>query len=69
MPQPVKCRHAECSVMLIWLPTKTGRHMPVEADSIHEGDTIYDSQKHHEHWSRCPGAKGFRRDARVKEQS
>lgn len=57
---PIPCRNPQCHVLLVWLPTKTGRHMPVEAASVGPQDRVYDPEKHQEHWSKCTGAKKFK---------
>lgn len=55
----VKC--AGCDRDLIWLPTRAGKNMPVHADTVQPGDTLYQHGKHEPHWGACPRADEFRK--------
>lgn len=55
-----KCKN--CGKELVFLPTKTGKVMPVNKESVETGDEIYIHGKHISHFSDCPGASGFRRE-------
>lgn len=56
------CR--SCGAVIIWLLTKTGKSMPVDASSVQaqKGALIYDPEKGHiSHFSTCPQAKRWKR--------
>lgn len=53
-----KCR--SCDENIVWLKTATGKNMPVDADTVEEGDEVFDSKTHTSHFSTCPEADKFR---------
>lgn len=55
----VKCRG--CDEYIVFLPTSGGKQMPVDADSVTEGDTEFDSSVHVSHFSTCSQADRFRK--------
>lgn len=50
-----------CEADIVWLRTRSGRNMPVDADSVEPGDTEFDSDRHVSHFSTCPDAGRHRR--------
>ena len=54
-----KCR--SCDEYIVFLKTKRGANMPVDADSVEEGDELFDHTRHVSHFSTCPDADKFRR--------
>lgn len=55
----VPCR--ACGRPMIYLPTKTGKSMPVNAETVEATDTEYQHDKHISHFSDCPAAARFRK--------
>lgn len=55
----VRCR--ACDQYIVFLPTASGKQMPVDAESVTEGDELFDSQVHISHFATCPEADRFRR--------
>jgi hypothetical protein len=53
------CR--SCSARLKWLKTAAGRMMPVDFDTVAEGDAVFDPAKHRSHFATCPNAAKHRR--------
>jgi len=51
----------KCNAEMVWLRTKTGKAMPVDADTVREGDTDYDHIKHVSHFATCKHAASFRK--------
>lgn len=62
-----KCRHPECQAPIVWLrvagATNGGRpvFMPVNRETITEGDLVFDAARHTSHFDTCPFADDFRR--------
>lgn len=46
---------------MIYLPTKSGKSMPVNAETVEATDTEYQHGKHISHFSDCPAAAKFRK--------
>lgn len=57
--RPVRCR--ECDEYIVFLPTSTGKTMPVDADSVNEGDEEFDPKRHTSHFATCSKPERFRR--------
>ena len=55
----VPCR--SCGEYIVFLPTKSGKQMPVDAESVTEGDSEFDASTHVSHFSTCPDAGKFRK--------
>lgn len=58
----MKCKH--CGKSIVFMRTKSGKSMPVNAETVSYGDEFtkfYDSKIHISHFSDCPGAEKFRR--------
>lgn len=56
----VPCR--ACQRPLIYLPTKAGKSMPVNAETVKAEDTIFDAKAGHvSHFADCPAAARFRK--------
>ena len=55
----MKCK--SCSKEIVFLKTKSGKTMPVNADTIQGRETVYDHKKGHvSHFSDCPDASKFK---------
>lgn len=59
-----KCKG--CQADLIFLPTKSGKRMPVLASSVNIGDKQFDATKHRSHFADCPAAQKFRKPKAAK---
>ena len=71
--QTSRCR--SCDDAIVWMETKTGRRMPVNADSVDEADLewlpaspgrfkatpLFDPDQHESHFATCPEADTHRR--------
>ena len=55
----VRCR--SCGQYMVFLPTANGKKMPVDAESVDEGDEEFDHTKHISHFSTCPNADQHRK--------
>lgn len=51
----VKCR--SCPASIVWLWTKKDKKIPVNAETVQEGDLLYDHTRHTAHFATCPAAK------------
>jgi hypothetical protein len=54
-----ECR--SCGAEIVWIKTELGKWMPVDADTITEGDEVFDPGEHVSHFSTCPDAGAHRR--------
>lgn len=60
-----KCR--SCKALIVWLPTKAGKSMPVDAgersDVWHaaEPGLLYDPKVHKSHFATCPDSKQWKK--------
>lgn len=50
-----------CQQPVIFLKTKAGKNMPVDAASVPPGDSEFDHTRHKSHFATCPAAARFRR--------
>jgi len=50
-----------CGAQMIFLMTKTGRRMPVDAASVSPEDTEFDPARHRNHWSTCTNPNKHRK--------
>lgn len=55
----VRCR--SCNAKIIFLPTATGKKMPIDADTVEPDDEEFDRDKHTSHFSSCPNASKHRK--------
>lgn len=51
---------SKCHKEIVFLKTAKGKFMPVNADTVEKGDTLYEHGKHISHFSDCPAANQFR---------
>lgn len=58
-PKPVRCQ--ACDEYIVFLTTSRGNKMPVDADSVEEGDEEFDASKHTSHFATCTQPEQFRR--------
>jgi hypothetical protein len=54
-------RCKSCRAQIIFLPTASGKQMPVDADTVEPDDQEFDSEKHTSHFSTCKNADQHRR--------
>jgi hypothetical protein len=55
---------ASCGEAIVFLPTSTGKWMPVDTASISPEDTTYEPRSGHvSHWEMCAEPRPFRRQA------
>jgi hypothetical protein len=54
-----RCR--SCGAAIIWLPTATGKNMPVNAGTWAQGDTTFSPGRHISHFATCPNADRHRK--------
>jgi hypothetical protein len=57
----VYCRHRDCGADIVFLVTKGGKNIPVNADTVWAEDDQFVYGRHVAHFTSCPGAEGFRR--------
>lgn len=56
----VRC--SSCRARIIWLKTRTGKNMPVDADTVEPQDTEFHPESDHvSHFATCPNADQHRR--------
>lgn len=55
----VRCK--TCRARIIFLPTDTGKNMPIDADSVDPDDDQYQRGKHVSHFQTCQHANQHRR--------
>jgi len=55
----VRCR--SCDQYIVFLPTASDKTMPVDAESVAEGDEEFNPKVHVSHFSTCPEADKFRK--------
>lgn len=55
----VRCR--SCRARIIFLPTASGKKMPVDADTVDAEDEVYEHGKHVSHFSSCSNADEYRK--------
>lgn len=53
------CR--SCGARIIWFGTRSGKRMPVDADTVEAADRELDLTRHKSHFSTCPNADQHRR--------
>ena len=56
----MKCR--ACQKEIVFLLTKTGKKMPVDAETVTQDDHQFDHTRHVSHFATCPAAKQFRKE-------
>jgi len=49
----VDCRFRGCGTPIVFLPTKRGKSMPVDADTVRADDELYDGDRHASHFGTC----------------
>ena len=53
------CREQSCRARIVWLPTKSGSQMPVDADTVGPDDTMYDARRHTSYFKTCTKPNKF----------
>ena len=53
------CR--SCGADIVWLPTASGKSMPVDASTVDDEDEHYEHSKHVSHFATCPSADWWRK--------
>lgn len=59
----VRCRNKACNADIVWLTTKRGKKMPVDAGSVQPVDELFNPEFHRSHFSTCRDPDGFRRES------
>lgn len=57
------CR--SCGTLIVWMVTKSGKRMPVDATSAKFGDKEFDHTRHVSHFATCPNANQHRKPKEV----
>ena len=57
----VQCK--ACGALMVFLSTRSGKKMPVDASSIEAHELMFDHTKHKSHFATCPEAEQFRKPA------
>lgn len=60
MTNHVRCR--SCGEYIVFLRTAKGSRMPVDVDTVDEGDEEFDPKRHVSHFSTCPNADQHRKN-------
>lgn len=55
----VECR--SCKARIVFLRTEGGSNIPVDAETVQEGDEKLDRSRHVVHFQTCPDANKFRK--------
>ena len=55
----VECK--SCGADMVWLITKNGKRIPVDADTVVAGEEIFDPDSMTTHFETCPDAKKWRK--------
>lgn len=58
-PRAVPC--TTCQKPIVFLPTKNGRMMPTDADTVAAEDTVYEHGRHVSHFSSCTNPVKYRK--------
>jgi len=61
----VKCRGKDCHADIVWLVTKYGKPIAVDADKVEPDDDQLRYGHHIVHFATCPNADHFRSKARA----
>lgn len=61
-PLTEQCR--SCGAPIVWLPTRTGKTMPVDMATVRPGDALFDHTRHVSHFATCPQADTWRHSER-----
>lgn len=52
------CR--KCQKAIVWMKTRNGKNMPVDAETVLDEDTEFTKERHVSHFATCPYAESFR---------
>jgi hypothetical protein len=63
----VTCRR--CKAPIVFVLTRKGTRMPVDAKTFDSGDTMFDPKKHMTHFATCSHPQEFRKRDHGKTQS
>ena len=61
MPKSKLSKCSSCREYIVWMKTERGAWMPVDPDSVTDGDEIFDPDEHISHFSTCPNADEHRK--------
>ena len=56
---PTTC--LSCGAAIVWMMTVNNRRMPVNAETVESGETIYMHGKHVSHFATCPQSDQWRK--------
>lgn len=51
-----------CGADIVWLVTKNNKMIPIDADTVVEGEEIFDSDTMTTHFETCPDAGAWRKE-------
>jgi hypothetical protein len=54
-----ECR--SCKKPIVFLRTAKGAMMPVDAETVKDGDILFDGSYHKSHFATCPNAEKWRK--------
>jgi hypothetical protein len=57
----LNCR--SCGAAIVFLRTKGGKSIPVNAATVKPGEQVFDAEIHRTHFADCPNAKQHRQGA------
>lgn len=55
-----------CGKPIVWVLTRSGRSMPVNAETYEPGDRLFQRGRHVSHFDTCPRRDEFRRPRNVR---
>lgn len=55
----VFCREETCRARMVYLPTRNGSTMPVDADTVDADDVLYEPPRHVSHFKTCKKPNRF----------
>jgi hypothetical protein len=60
----MKIEHCKsCGAKIVWMRTVAGKFIPVDADTVQEGDVKFiPISRHVSHFATCPQSKKWRKD-------
>ena len=68
LPRPKVAHCRSCQARIVWLRTKAGKRIPVDAGTVEAGAKEYDPKRHISHFATCPEAAKFRRGKSDKQE-
>lgn len=60
----VECREPSCRARVVFLQTRNGSKMPVDAETVLDDDVVFDPPRHVSHFKTCKKPNRFGRSNR-----